>query len=124
MLHGKLVPRAFPFNCMAGTMKMFCIRMNTCCVSSNERAAAKINRWVITDNCNCAKLNERMKVTATGNSVVSVTGMIIKFHLVSCVRGYSSVVEHSTADREVTGSIPVAPFNLIFATLFNLKKNA
>ena len=26
-------------------------------------------------------------------------------------RGYSSVVEHSTADREVTGSIPVAPFS-------------
>ena len=26
-------------------------------------------------------------------------------------RGHSSVVEHSTADREVTGSIPVAPFN-------------
>ena len=24
--------------------------------------------------------------------------------------GHSSVVEHSTADREVTGSIPVAPF--------------
>ena len=24
--------------------------------------------------------------------------------------GYSSVVEHSTADREVTGSNPVAPF--------------
>jgi hypothetical protein len=26
------------------------------------------------------------------------------------VRGYSSVAEHSTADREVTGSTPVAPF--------------
>ena len=63
-----------------------------------------------------------MKLMATGNSVVSVTGMIIKFHLVTCVGGYSSVVEHSTADREVTGSIPVAPFNLIFITLFNLRK--
>ena len=28
-------------------------------------------------------------------------------------RGHSSVVEHSTADREVTGSIPVAPFIFI-----------
>ena len=32
------------------------------------------------------------------------------------------MVEHSTADQEVTGSIPVAPFNLIFATLFDLRK--
>ena len=30
-----------------------------------------------------------------------------------CVRGHSSVVEHSTADREVTGSIPVAPFSFV-----------
>ena len=67
---------------------------------------------------------ESMKFMATGNSVVSVTDMTIKFHLVTCVGGYSSVVEHSTADRDVTGSIPVAPFNLIFATLFNFKKNA
>ena len=65
-----------------------------------------------------------MKFMATGNSVVSVTGMIIKFHIVTYVGGYSSVVEHSTADREVTGSIPVAPFNLIFTTLFDLKKDA
>ena len=28
-------------------------------------------------------------------------------------RGYSSVVEHSTADREVTGSNPVAPFDFL-----------
>ncbi len=33
------------------------------------------------------------------------------FH--SHVRGYSSVVEHSTADREVPGSIPGAPFFLV-----------
>ena len=32
------------------------------------------------------------------------------------VRGYSSVVEHSTAYQEVTGSIPVAPFS--FVSLF------
>ena len=50
-----------------------------------------------------------MKFMATGNSVVSVTDMIIKFHSVTCVGRYSSVVEHSTADREVTGSILVAP---------------
>ena len=31
-------------------------------------------------------------------------------------RGLSSVVEHSTADREVTGSTPVAPFS--FVSLF------
>ena len=31
-------------------------------------------------------------------------------------RGHSSVVEHSTADREVTGSNPVAPF--IFIVFF------
>ena len=30
------------------------------------------------------------------------------------VRGYSSVVEHSTADREVPGSIPGAPLNFLF----------
>ena len=35
---------------------MFCIRMNTCFVSSNERAAAKINRWVIIDNWNWRKI--------------------------------------------------------------------
>ena len=29
--------------------------------------------------------------------------------------GYSSVVEHSTADREVTGSNPVAPFIFYFS---------
>ena len=34
-------------------------------------------------------------------------------------RGHSSVVEHSTADREVTGSIPVAPFIFIIF-LFNI----
>ena len=28
-------------------------------------------------------------------------------------RGYSSVVEHFTADREVTGLIPVAPYMLV-----------
>ena len=27
-----------------------------------------------------------------------------------CERGYSSVAEHSTADREVTGSTPVVPW--------------
>ena len=31
-------------------------------------------------------------------------------------RGHSSVVEHSTADRKVTGSVPVAPFS--FVSLF------
>ena len=49
-------------------------------------------------------------------------GQPLKFHLFTCVGGYSSVVEHSTADREVTVSIPVAPYNLIFVTLFNLRK--
>ena len=29
------------------------------------------------------------------------------------VRGYSSVVEHSTADREVHGSTPCAPYNFL-----------
>ena len=29
-------------------------------------------------------------------------------------RGYSSVVEHSTADREVPGSNPGAPYQLFF----------
>ena len=48
--------------------------------------------------------------------------MIIKFHLVTYVGGYSSVVEHSTADREVTGSIPVAPFNLILQRCLILRK--
>ena len=32
------------------------------------------------------------------------------------------MVEHSTADREVTGSIPVAPFNLNFFFEWLLKK--
>ncbi len=39
-----------------------------------------------------------------------------------CVRGYSSVVEHSTADREVPGSNPGAPyffFSLISDYCFN-----
>ncbi len=35
------------------------------------------------------------------------------------VGGYSSVVEHSTADREVPGSIPGAPSSFFFP---NLKK--
>ena len=37
---------------------------------------------------------------------------MVIYHLkaVACgVGGYSSVAEHSTADREVTGSTPVAP---------------
>ena len=41
-------------------------------------------------------------------------------------RGYSSVVEHSTADREVTGSIPVAPFSFgifLFRSVPNWKKH-
>ena len=38
------------------------------------------------------------------------------------LRGHSSVVEHSTADREVTGSIPVAPFDLNFFFEWLLKK--
>ena len=40
-------------------------------------------------------------------------GQIIKQRspIIEQWRGHSSVVEHSTADREVTGSIPVAPFN-------------
>ena len=29
-------------------------------------------------------------------------------------RGYSSVVEHSTADREVPGSNPVVPYHYLF----------
>ena len=29
------------------------------------------------------------------------------------MRGYSSVAEHSTADREVTGSTPVVPLELL-----------
>ena len=33
--------------------------------------------------------------------------------------GHSSVVEHSTADREVTGSIPVAPFVCFLFTRFS-----
>ena len=32
-----------------------------------------------------------------------------------CERGYSSVAEHSTADREVTGSTPVVPLELLDA---------
>jgi hypothetical protein len=36
--------------------------------------------------------------------------------------GYSSVVEHSTADREVTGSNPVAPFfSILFFNFYKLK---
>ena len=34
---------------------------------------------------------------------------IILIHLSMSARGYSSVVEHSTADREVPGSTPGAP---------------
>ena len=49
------------------------------------------------------------------------------------IRGYSSVVEHSTADREVTGSNPVAPFifflilfmsNLVHSVIFLTNKNS
>ena len=36
------------------------------------------------------------------------------YNKISRKRGHSSVVEHSTADREVTGSIPVAPFLFSF----------
>ena len=36
------------------------------------------------------------------------------------VRGYSSVAEHSTADREVTGSTPVVPLEFL-NYLFSLK---
>ena len=32
------------------------------------------------------------------------------------------MVEHSTADREVTGSIPVAPFHLFFSFFFLFSK--
>ena len=44
-------------------------------------------------------------------------------------RGYSSVVEHSTADREVTGSNPVAPYDfydffILFELCFHLQNSA
>lgn len=41
-----------------------------------------------------------------------------------CCRGYSSVVEHLTADQEVPGSSPSAPFKLLkpgYLTLGNAK---
>ena len=34
--------------------------------------------------------------------------------MINAERGYSSVVEHSTADREVPGSNPGAPFKHLF----------
>ena len=37
--------------------------------------------------------------------------------------GYSSVVEHSTADREVTGSNPVAPFIFFLHNFFQFFSN-
>lgn len=42
--------------------------------------------------------------------VASCLYKIWKKTICSTTRGYSSVVEHSTADREVTSSNPVAPF--------------
>ena len=35
----------------------------------------------------------------------------VSAHLMVQARGYSSVVEHSTADREVPGSNPGVPYN-------------
>ena len=49
---------------------------------------------------------------------------MVKFEVNECMWGYSSVVEHSTADREVPGSNPGAPFfNFkFFIILFDLLK--
>ena len=38
------------------------------------------------------------------------------------IRGYSSAVEHSTADREVLGSNPGAPLStIVFSKHFNIQ---
>ena len=49
----------------------------------------------------------------------------IAWHVKKCIIrtlviwGYSSVVEHSTADREVPGSNPGAPFSPFFFLIFH-----
>ena len=42
------------------------------------------------------------------------TKMLPLNNLIFSIWGYSSVVEHSTADREVHGSTPCAPWNTFF----------
>ena len=62
-----------------------------------------------------------MALAELGQHSWEYTRIAGKFQVVYPLRGHSSAVEHSTADREVTGSNPVAPslyFILFYAGLF------
>ena len=58
--------------------------------------------------CKCRRKSERFLFSKSPK----VNGREFWSHVKT--RGYSSVVEHSTADREVRGSTPRAPFKVMF----------
>jgi hypothetical protein len=57
----------------------------------------------------CLGLFKVIKSLANCYKLVESLNPGLKFYSTSHARGYSSVVEHSTADREVPGSNPGAP---------------
>ena len=59
-----------------------------------------------------------MKNTVQSLFSIFVICVVSLFTVVLADRGHSSVVEHSTADREVPGSIPGAPFVFFFQENF------
>lgn len=87
----------------------------------------KKNRWIImqfvlsiTIPCwpnSCNKIQEKAFISCFSNSFLIYTVYVVQsFVFVSSVdvsHGHSSVVEHSTSDREVSRLIPDIPFNLL-----------
>ena len=55
-----------------------------------------------------------MTFRTSGEYMMFQNGLFDGVEFFQSVRGYSSVVEHSTADREVHGSTPCAPLENIF----------
>ena len=78
--------------------------------------------WVIRSTCvlRYVLLPDREEVWPCRTCMHGLHGVIYSFFdRLSHSRGYSSVVEHSTADREVHGSTPCAPLTNIFASWNN-----
>ena len=62
------------------------------------------------------EVKHKRTITSSLHPFMDKTGLCSLFNFIFSqlvVRGYSSVVEHLTADQEVSGSIPDAPSSLV-----------